>query len=131
MAKTPRKYDLKRLDNEEVAREFQIKIGKAFEPLLESNTNIEELYDSFKEATNSVTREVAGYRKAQQVSGMSAETSALCEKRRAARIELIKNPSSIPLKLKYRNLNKDVKSAVKKLKSENIEKVVNRLEEDL
>ena len=71
MKKTSKKFDLNQLQHEEVARCFKVKIVGAFEPLLELVTDIEQLYKSFKEVTNKITAEVAGYRKAKHVDGMS------------------------------------------------------------
>ena len=128
--KIPRKFDIDRLQQREIAEEFQVKIGGAFAPLLDLETTVDELYDSFKNAANKVTKEVVGYRKSKQPEGMNAETSNLCEKRRAARIELIKNPRSATHQARYRKRNKEVKTAVKKIKQENLEKKVAHLEED-
>jgi hypothetical protein len=128
--KIPRKFNIDRLKQPEIAEDFQVKIGRAFAPLLDLETNVDELYESFKNTTNKITKEVVGYRKSKQVEGMSAETSKLCEKRRAARIEMIKNPRSAPIQVRYRNLNKQVKAEVKKTKQENLEKKVTCLEED-
>ena len=61
---------------------------------------------------------------------MDADTAELCEKRRAARIQFIANSNSRTHKERYEKLNKDVKAAVKKVKQDNLEKIVCSLEQD-
>ena len=95
MKKISRKFDLNQLQHEKIARSFKVKIGEAFEPLLELDMDIEQLYKSFKEATNEITAEVAVYRKAKHIDGMSVKTSNLCERRRSARTELLNHPSLV------------------------------------
>ena len=89
-------------------------LRKSFEPLLSLHTDIDDLYDKFKTATNEVTKEVAGYRRRKKVEDMSQELTELCEKRREARLELLQQPSSNTIKEKYKKLNKNVKKAVKR-----------------
>ena len=43
--RTPKKYDVEKLNNKELASDFEIRLGGAFEPLLNSNLELEELYD--------------------------------------------------------------------------------------
>ena len=61
---SPRKYDLDRLQQPEIAKEFHFQIGGAFAPLMDLEVDIDELYNSFKNVTNIVTKEVVGYKKA-------------------------------------------------------------------
>ena len=126
-----KKFDVDRLKENEFAKEFEVKIGGRFEPILSLlDTDIDELYNKFKNATNEVTKEVAGYRRRKKVEDMSQELEELCQKRREARLELLQQPSSNTLKEKYKKLNKNVKKGVKKQKKEQLEKKIKQLEED-
>jgi len=64
------------------------------------------------------------------VEGMSLETSELCAERRAARLNMIRNPEDAAAKGVYRTINKRVKSAVKTEKNENLCKNIDKMEED-
>ena len=114
----------------EIAKEFHFQVGGAFAPLMDLEVDVDELYNSFKNVTNKVTKEVVGYKKAKQLENMNMETAHLCEKRRAARIKLIQNPRSEIHQETYGKLNKEVKKAVKRIKTENLQKKVLSLEED-
>ncbi len=48
-----RKLDLERLTESTYQQKFQIQIGGSFEPLLNLETDIDDLYSQFKTATNS------------------------------------------------------------------------------
>ena len=119
--RTTRKYDVEKLQNQTVADEFKVKIGGAFELLLNLDLPIDDLYDCFKTTTNTITKNVVGYKRKRQVHGMPPETARLCEERRKARLNLIHHPTSSTLQARYRSLNKKVKKAVKRLKEENLE----------
>ena len=85
---TLKRFDVDKLENQDYKEDFRVKIGGRFAPLLNFNGDIDELYDKFKEITNSVTNEVVGPRKRKFVDNMSRETVDLCRQRRKSRLVL-------------------------------------------
>jgi len=57
-----RKYDEDKLQEPRISQEFQIKIGSSFEPLLNLETDIDDLYDKFRTLTNSATEDTVGFK---------------------------------------------------------------------
>ena len=92
--KAPCRFDVDKLREEAIREEFEIKIGGAFEPLLDTEITLEDLYRKYVSATNATTKEVVGMRRRKSVECMAAETADLCEKRRAARIKMLKDPTN-------------------------------------
>ena len=87
-----KRFAIDKLKEKDVTKAFEIKIGGRFEPLLDMNTDtdIEEMYNKFKNISNTTTKEVVGYQRRKNVEGMPKEVAELCEKRRKARKEFIK-----------------------------------------
>ena len=95
---------------------------------MDPNTDVEELYNSFKNMTNDVTKETVGLRKRKSVERLSMEEAELCSQRRKARSSMLNNPSTQNCET-YRNLNKQVKAAVRKVKAQQLQDKVITLEE--
>ena len=89
-----KKFNVDRLKEKEFAKEFEVKIGGWFEPILSLDTDIDELYNKFKTATNEVTKEVAGYRRRKKVDDIPQELEDFCQQRREARLQLLQQPNS-------------------------------------
>jgi len=125
-----KRFDVERLNNPLLASEFEQKIGGRFAPLLNiTDTDIDELYELFRDATNETTKEVVGYRKRKSVEGLSAEQVELCELRRTARREMLNSPQNNQKKENYKKLNREVKQAVKNAKIRSFERKVENLED--
>ena len=91
LSTVPKKYDIYKLKDKDIAETFEQRLGGRFEYLLELNEDIDDLYDQFKPVTNNVTQEIVGFRRNKQVEGISKEFIELCEKRRRARQEFLIN----------------------------------------
>ena len=124
-----KRYDLAKLGDAATANLFEQRIGGRFEPLLELDTDIDDLYEKFRDATNEVTKTIVGLRRRKDVEGLSQEEVKLCEKRRTARKEMLKDTTSIVKRKRYNDLNKEVKRAVKNAKNESFENKLKLLEE--
>jgi len=110
-----KRFDVERLNNPLLAADFEQKIGGRFAPLLNIiDTDIDELYELFRDTTNETTKKVVGYRKRKSVEGLSAEQVELCEMRRIARREMLNSPQDNQKKENYKKLNREIKQAVKK-----------------
>ena len=123
----------KLINNSEVSEEFKVKLGGYFEPLInidENNIEVEDLYKKFKDIVNNTTKAVVGFKKRKLVDGMPLEIEKLCEKRREARLKMLKNPNNVEFKELYKQLNKDVKKEVKVCKIKEIDERVKQLEHD-
>jgi exonuclease III len=83
------KFDTEKLGDPYVMDLFKVRIGGAFEQLLHVDTSVDNLYESFKSTTNSVSKEILGHKKRKQVNGMTVDLCNLCEKRRTARLKYI------------------------------------------
>ena len=103
-------------------------LGGSLEPLLNSNADVDELYERFKNITNEVTFQTVGIRKRKNVEGMPIETTELCNDRRKARLAMLTDPST-ENKESYRKLNREVKNAVRRIKNHSLEGKVLQLEE--
>ena len=108
-------FNVHKLNDVEVAQAFEQNIGGRFEPLLNCNLDIDELYNDFKNITNQITQQIVGFRKRKAVEGMSKETAELCKKRREARKNMLADPSDLK-KEAYKKLNKEAKNSVRKAK---------------
>ena len=91
--------------------------------------DIDELYEEFKTSVNKATEETVGLRKRTFVDGLTQREVELCHRRREARKEMLKDPSSLEKRAVYSELNKDVKRTVKQTKRRNLENKVHSLEE--
>ena len=112
-----------------VAEEFQARIGGAFEPLLLlEDTDIDELWFKFMNATNETTKQVVGIRRGKQVKHLPEHVRDACELRRKARVTKLNSPHNNHNIMKYRRLNKKVKYEVKKWKRETLKKEVEEME---
>ncbi|XP_071823877.1 craniofacial development protein 2-like [Apostichopus japonicus] len=106
---TPKSYDVSRLHNSLIAEEFRAKIGGAFEPLLHlEDTDVETLWEKFKNTTNKVTEETVGFQRKKLVKGLPEEVRKMCHLRRKARVEMLNNPTAAN-KNNYKTFNKKVK----------------------
>ena len=103
-------------------------LGGSLEPLLNSNPDIDELYERFKNITNEITLQTAGTRKRKNVEGMPIEITVLCNDRRKARLAMLTDPST-ENKDTYRKLNREVKNVVRRIKNLSLEKKVLQLED--
>ena len=122
-------YDVGRFKNPSVAEEFQARIGGAFEPLLLlEDTDIDELWLKFMNATNETTKQVVGIRRGKQVKHLPEHVRDACELRRKARVTKLNSPHNNHNIMKYRRLNKKVKYEVKKWKRETLKKEVEEME---
>ena len=79
-------YHVDKLCDRETRQEFQVKIGGAFEHLLELGVwPLEELWLDFKQTTNEITEKVVGFRHRKQVVNLPSVLARECEERRKAR----------------------------------------------
>lgn len=124
------KFDIDKLSNEATRDNFKIQIGGRFQPLLELDSDIDQLYESFKNITNGTTLEVVGHKRHRNVENMPPNLTELCERRRKARLNFLNRPNSNSIKKTYADLNKAVKAGVKKLKTDNLTNKINKLEDD-
>ena len=124
-----KRFDVGRLKDPITAEVFKQSVGGRFEPLLHLDADIDELYTQFKTVTNDVTKEVVGLRRRKNVEGLSQEETVLCEKRREARKEMLKDPSNSGNRQRYSELNREVKNAVKQVKRRKFEEKVKFLED--
>ena len=125
------RFAVEKLQDVEIKDAFQIKIGGAFHQLMEKDDiSLEEMYNSFTQCVNTITNESVGKRRRKLVDGMSAQTAALCEERRKARITMLADPSNVDAASRYKTLNKEVKRAVKMTKIRKMEEKVKQIESD-
>ena len=129
-ARAPKRYDVTRLYNEEIAKDFEIKIGGAYQPLLELDASLEDMYKQYIDTTNKITEDVVGTKKHKAVLNMSEDTAALCEERRCARRAVRVSPEDPIQRQIYKTLNRQVKAAVKAEKADILERKIKQLEED-
>ena len=129
---TPRRYNVEKLLNWESRNEFEVKIGGAFEPLIDliEDQTVQDMYKKFVDTTNKVTEETVGYKRKQHVEGMSRELEIKCNERRKARLRCLKEPANNELREIYRTVNRAVKSEVKQQKRMAMEERVEQLERD-
>lgn len=126
----PKRFAVSRLSNATIAHEFQAKIGGAFEPLIGLvDTEVEEIWSTFKDTTNRITEEIVGLKKARHIKGLPEEVMKACDQRRKARISMFNNPSESN-RSAYSKLNKNVKWQVKQWKRKLLETEITEMEED-
>ena len=93
--KVVKRYDVDKLCDRETRQEFRVKIGEAFEHLLEiGDKSVEELWLDFKETANEIIEKVVGFRRRTQVISLPSVLARECEERRKARTEYLKNTSN-------------------------------------
>ena len=127
----PKRFDVEKLRNSEIAASFQVRVGGYFEPLLQmGDIEIDELYLKFQEATNKATKEIVGYKKHKKVEGLPPEIENACKERRKARVEMLNNPANTSIKEKYREQNIHVKAEIKKHKHNALKAKVKQMEKD-
>ena len=83
--------------NKELAEAFKIRIGGAFECLmqLEDIEIINELCGKLKSTTNNITKELAHIKRNARTKGLSAIVKKSWQKRRVVRAEIVTNPTNI------------------------------------
>ena len=124
----PKAYDVSRFSNPAIVDDFRVKIGGAFEPLLQDkDTDVDGLWTSLRDITNKYTEETVGLKKARLVKGLSEDVREACNQRRKARIVMMNDPTPSN-KNKYAKLNKTVKFEVKKWKKSILDKEVSVME---
>lgn len=123
-----KRFDVEKLSDVTVAKTLEQNLGGSLEPLLNSNADVDELYERFKNITNEVTLQTVGIRKRKNVEGMPIETTELCNDRRKARLAMLTDPST-ENKESFRKLNREVKNAVRRIKNYSLEGKVLQLEE--
>ena len=128
--RVPKKYNVDKLKNEQLAANFEIKLRNAFAPLMNSSLELEELYEEFVSTTNRITEETVGYRKRKQIKDMSNETASLCEERRVLRKRMINCPTDKQLKEDYKDKNRECKNAIKKERKSALENEIREMEDD-
>ena len=112
------------------AEEFKGKIDGAFEPLLQlqdTDTNVESIWETFRDTTNKITEEVVGFTKAKQIKSLPEDVRKMCAERRKARCLFMNNPTA-QNKNDYSKINKKVKYEVKRWKKILLDKEVAEME---
>ena len=77
--RVPRKYDVAKQNNEDLATDFEIRLGRAFQPLLNTDSDLEEPYEKVASVTNKTIEDFVGYKKRKTIENMS-EATALVRK---------------------------------------------------
>ena len=90
------RYDVDKLKDDNYTYIFKQNIGGRLETLLhmDPNTDVEELYNSFKNMTNYVTKETVGLRKRKSIEGLSMKEAELCLQRQKTQSSMLNNPST-------------------------------------
>ena len=73
---------------------------------------------------------IVGFRKRKLGEGMPPELEKLCEKRRQARLQTLSNPTNVSIRKQYQTINKEVKKAVRKCKTDTLDDKINQMEKD-
>jgi len=107
-------------------------VGGRFASLLDEDgeTQPEEFYDKFKNIVQTVAEQEIGYKQHKQVSGLSTEVADLCERRRNAKMIMLNNHNNVEYRNNYKELNKNVKRAIKKQKNDNLQSKILEMEEN-
>ena len=71
-----------------------------------------------------------GFRRRRRVTAVSVELEAKCKERREARVEAL-GSSNNQTRARYRQLNREVKAAVRRAKRQELEDIIEQMEEDL
>ena len=131
-AKAPKRFAVERFQDDEIRESFMIKIGGAFNLLLgkSNEISVEEMYNDFTKVVNEFTEETVGKRLRKPVEGLDEETIRLCKERRQARTSMLTNPTNEEVRKRYKSLNKAVKKAVIKAKTDAMERKTRQIEND-
>ena len=117
-----------KLCDRETRQEFQVKIGGAFEHLLElGDRPVDELCLDFKETTN---EKVVGFRRRKQVVSPTSVLARECEEKRKACTEYLKNTSHAEKLETSRNKNRLMKKAIRTHERKQLEEKIQVMEED-
>ena len=79
--KIPRRYDVSKLRNIDIVKEFETKNGGAFEPLLTLDSTLDNLYGRYTTTTNNISKEVVWMKQRKAIDGMVPKTAELCKNR--------------------------------------------------
>ena len=82
-----KRFDTGKLQDPHYANEFESRIRRCFDPILNLDGGIDELYEQFKNGTNAVTQDVIGFVRRKFVEDMPVNVIKACENRRKARLE--------------------------------------------
>ena len=77
LIRAPRKFDVEKLECEDIVQQFKTKIGGYFAPLLSSDCDIETMYDQFISNANKATKKVVGFKRSKEVQEMPKELEQL------------------------------------------------------
>ena len=116
MNSTSRKFNTEQLQDKIIAKELEMKIDGAFEPLLNLETSVDDLCELFKKKTNAITKVLVSYKRPRLLVEMNPEVPELCDKNQKAGLNFVKKTASLEYRQRYQNLNKQVRKAVKKSK---------------
>ena len=122
------KFDLDRLNDPEVAEEFQAKLGGRFAPLLVIDQDIQNLTENFNSAVVDTAKEVLGKQRQIKKPWVSHDILKKCDKRRV--LKASKNDSE-ENKEEYRQLNKDIRNDMRNAKEDFISEKCSNIEENL
>ena len=118
--------------NDKISNAFEQTVGGRFASLLESDTELEP--EAQNQKIKSVLREAAekefGFQHRKKVPGLAEQIIKLCEKRREAKIKLLKDSNNNQLKNDFKLINKEVKNAVRRQKNENLQPKILEMEKD-
>ena len=119
------------MQRKDILDSFEQQIGGRFACLLENEENDPEItYNKMKNIFHETAKQELGYQRYKKVPGLSTEIIDLCEKRRNAKLLMLDNNNNKECKENYKLLNKKVKMAVKRKKTQNLEHKIDELEED-
>ena len=90
--RVPRKYDVAKQNNEDFATDFEIRLGRAFELLLNTDRDLEKPYEKVVSVTNETIEDLVGYKKRKIIENMSEANALSCEERRKLRKKMINTP---------------------------------------
>ena len=122
IAKKPLKpYDTDKLQGKETSKKFASIIGEGFANLLDDEMTPDEFYIRFKKIVHTSAEKEIGYKRHNEIPGLSSEVKDLCAQRRSAKIMMLQNQFNEEYTNRdYRELNKRVKAEVKKQKNNNL-----------
>ena len=110
------KFDLKKLNDPQVADAFQAMIGGKFaQPTLlnADHTEVDTLVNSFNKALTGSAREILGKRRAVKTPWVTTSILDLCDERRALKKGRHETAEGAR---KYRAINQEIKKSIKKAK---------------
>ena len=98
----------------DLVSDLEVELGRAFTPLLDLDPeDVVTMYNGFKEATSSAAERMVGFKRIQEVEGLTRSIEEACEQRHRVRIQIVSNPLSAEKRTLYKSANKIVKVAVK------------------